>query len=503
MKKIVYLLLIVLTTFLFAACGDRELEINLDGVSDYFEITVGEEKELDISKSLEKVIINDDVISLDENNVVKGLKAGTAYIKTLSATGKTKDKYEIIVKSGKYDGVIKEDEIGIDIISLKVGEAKLIQTINKDTVISSSSDCLRVEGKVIYGESVGIGSLTIGSELVVVLVSEAETGSDVEEKVINVSASAKETLVTVLNYKEGQNHDYSLYAFGSGVIYKIDDDTIYILTNRHVVLGHEVLYAYFEGTEDKVYCRLLAYDDMVDLAVVAVDRNKISDITKISSCKFADYSKARVGEFVMTVGSPFDFEFSGTTCLGIVSKKEVYLEEDINYDGAYDYFNKYIQVDASINSGNSGGPLFDLNGFVLGINTAKIDSSMADNIGFSIPSDVILLVLDRLENASKIKYKSLGISCYSIDMILNYDIKYDTGDFQNGVIITNVLEDSFAEKAGILKDDIITEINGVEIKTAKQLLYEFFMANIKEEKEVTLKVYRDEKYIDLKVSIEE
>ena len=76
MKKIVYLLLIVLTIFLFAACGSRELEIDLDGVSDYFEITVGEEKELDISKSLEKVIINDDVISLDENNVVKGLKAG-------------------------------------------------------------------------------------------------------------------------------------------------------------------------------------------------------------------------------------------------------------------------------------------------------------------------------------------------------------------------------------------------------------------------------------------
>ena len=138
----------------------------------------------------------------------------------------------------------------------------------------------------------------------------------------------------------------------------------------------------------------------------------------------------------------------------------------------------------------------------MGINTAGVDHSLADNLGFSIPTDIIMCVLDRLENASKLEYKELGISCYSINHIIDYDFDKEIGDATYGVLVTGVMKGSLAESAGVLEDDIIQKYNGVDVLSAKALLVSFFNTNIKEEKLVELVILRDGESINITIDLD-
>ena len=519
MKKFTFILL-VLTLALFCGCSLKKEELLKDH---NYELYVGDEVSVGFSQDDNLLLSNLETIQFVSSNVIKGVKPGTLYVSVLNDKRKVKETYEVVVKSLKYS----TDRSCIDYATfnnmvndqIEVGEIKEIPThCDFDLIVTSTnSNVLTViDNRYIVGVSSGTVTLKIESpslinyyESVTVKVTEPSNYLKLEDNVIGVSEEVSSEVVTVFNYQIGKNYDYALYAMGSGVIYKIINDDIFILTNRHVVKDSDKLYVHFANSNKKIPARLIAYDDMVDLAVIAVNRSKVDYSSRIKECHFAYSDNTKVGQFVLTVGSPMDFELEGTVCLGIVSKKAVYLEEDIDEDGKYEYFNKYIQVDAAINSGNSGGPLFDLNGHVVGINTAKIDSSYADNLAFSIPTDIILAVLDRLENASKREYKTLGISCYDVNKIIEYDKEYDLpDDLKNdenafGVVVTDVLEDSLADKAGILEGDIIRKINDVNVYAVKHLLVEFFESNIKDRESITLDVLRDDAIIHIEINLNE
>lgn len=501
MRKVFIGIFIFIALFFLSSCSVKQKDSVIN--SEYYhEIFVGEEKEVEISSKYEIRIINDDVIKYEDGRV-KGLKPGVAFIQLLSKD-KEKERIEVLVKSGKYDGKVDELTISNEYHYLTLGEIREVQTSKEVTITSLTPGIVKViDGKFLYGAGIGLGLISIDGKEEIILVTNTDDYSDIEKSTINVSEKAMKQVVTVFNYQKGTNYEYALYASGSGVVYKVGEEDIFILTNRHVVLGSEALFVYFSAAKEKVYARIVAYDDMVDLAVIAVKKSAVSNLDEIDACQFGYFDDIKVGQFAMTVGSPIDFELEGAVCLGIVSKKEVYFPDDNDEDGQYEYYNKYMQVDASINSGNSGGPLYNLKGQVIGISTAKIDSSISDNLGFVIPTDIIMLVLDRLENASKIKYKSLGISCYSIDILVDYDYSYNIGENRTGVIVTDVLEDSIADRCGILEDDIITKYDDIDITSAKVLLVAFFNDNIKGKDEITLTIIRDNEEIKVTINLNE
>ena len=248
-------------------------------------------------------------------------------------------------------------------------------------------------------------------------------------------------------------------ASGSGIIIKEDG---YILTNNHVVdsSSQSTYYDISEATsvkvtlfnDDKEYdAKIVGKDSQTDLAVLKIDAEGLT------AAEFANSDEVKVGEFAMAVGNPLDL---GTTITcGVVSA--INREVDDAEDGS-----KYVvlQTDAAINSGNSGGPLVNANGEVIGITSLKLASTGVEGIGFAIPINSTVNIIDDLITYNKVRRPYIGIS--------GRDLNEETAKKYNlveGVYVVSVEEYSAAEKAGLKAQDIITAVDGQEIKTMDEL----------------------------------
>ncbi|WP_022668801.1 DegQ family serine endoprotease [Desulfospira joergensenii] len=263
-------------------------------------------------------------------------------------------------------------------------------------------------------------------------------------------------------------------SLGSGFIISKDG---YIVTNNHVIKDADqikvILY------DSKEYDgEIVGTDPMTDLALVKIKAKNLVPL------KFGKSSKADIGSWVVAIGSPFGLE--QTVTAGIISAKGRILGS-----GPYDDF---IQTDASINPGNSGGPLLNLEGEVIGINTAIIKSGQG--IGFAIPSDLATGIIDQLTESKQVSRGWMGVAIQNVNEELAdyYGIK-DTG----GVYVAKVYEDNPAEKAGIKPGDVITEINDQKIETSRDLT--LTIANLGVNENIKVKLIRDGKEKTLKVKL--
>lgn len=240
---------------------------------------------------------------------------------------------------------------------------------------------------------------------------------------------------------------------GSGVIL---DPKGYILTNAHVVAqgtGYTVRLA--DGRE--VPGELVGAFDETDLAVLKIDA------PGLRVARFGDSERLGVGEWVLAVGSPFGFE--QTVTAGIVSAKGRGTIDPQSMEDSPTRFQEFIQTDAAINPGNSGGPLVDLEGRVIGINTAIASrDGGSSGLGFAIPADVARVVMQRLIENGRVDRGWLGVSMGRLDP----EIAYDLG-IQGGVLVENVLEDSPAALAGLQKGDIIVSLGGRRTENVTRL----------------------------------
>lgn len=238
-------------------------------------------------------------------------------------------------------------------------------------------------------------------------------------------------------------------ASGSGFI--IDAKKGIVVTNNHVIQGGKL----FELTlqdERVVNAKLIGADPLTDIALL-----KINNPHNLKEVKFGDSSKAKVGDWVVAVGNPHGL--GGTVTKGIVSARG----RNIN-SGLYD---DYIQTDAPINPGNSGGPLFNTNGEVIGINSIIISSSGGSSgLGFSIPSNLAIDIVNSLEKYGKVKRAWLGVELQPVDrkMLESMGVKQDYGS-----LIVKVGRQSPADKAGIKPEDIILKIDGIQISKKNRL----------------------------------
>ena len=266
-------------------------------------------------------------------------------------------------------------------------------------------------------------------------------------------------------------------ALGSGFI--IDKKGI-VVTNNHVIQGAEDIIISVNGSNE-YKAKVLGTDPYMDLAVLEIDSDE-----KFIPVSFGDSDKARVGDWVIAIGNPFGF--GGTVTSGIISSR--------NRDIGLTRYDDFIQTDASINQGNSGGPLFDLEGKVIGINTAIIapGSSGSIGIGFAIPANPAAKVVEQLIKFGETKRGWLGVRIQEVTKEIAEVEKLERAE---GALVASVSENSPAAKAGIKAGDIILEFDAKKVDTMRTLPK--LVAETKVGKKVILKIWRNQKLITKKV----
>ena len=323
-----------------------------------------------------------------------------------------------------------------------------------------------------------------------------ESFADLAEKLMPsvVNISTTQTVVTKSNpfpgfqfppgspfedmFKEfGVPKERQTSALGSGFI--ISKDGI-VVTNNHVIQDAEDIIVRVNG--DKEYkAKVIGADPLSDIAILKLDTND-----NFVPVEFGNSDKARIGDWVIAIGNPFGL--GGTVTSGIISAR--------NRSIGLSRYEDYIQTDASINSGNSGGPLFDINGDVIGINTAILGRSGSIGIGFAIPSNSAKTVIDQLIEFGETKRGWLGVRIQNVTK--------EIADVENlgeprGALVVSVAQNSPSDKAGVKAGDIILEFNSEKIQEMKEL--PMIVAKTEVGKKVDVKIWRNKKEITKKITL--
>ena len=333
-------------------------------------------------------------------------------------------------------------------------------------------------------------SLTSNSQTV------PESFADLAEKLMPsvVNISTTQTVVTKSNpfpgfefppgspfgdmFKDfGTPQEKQSSALGSGFI--IDEKGI-VVTNNHVIDGAEDIVVQVNG-EKKFKAKVIGADPLSDIAVLQIETNE-----KFIPVNFGNSDKARIGDWVIAIGNPFGL--GGTVTSGIISAR--------NRSIGLSRYEDYIQTDASINQGNSGGPLFNMNGDVIGINTAILGRSGNVGIGFAIPSNSAKQVIDQLIEFGETKRGWLGVRIQ--------DVTKEIAEVENlgkprGALVASVAENSPSDRAGVKSGDIILEFDGQAIQQMKEL--PMIVAKTKVGKSVKVKIWRNKKEITKTITL--
>jgi len=299
--------------------------------------------------------------------------------------------------------------------------------------------------------------------------------SSSEADIPKIISDLSPSVVGIIGKLKESSQNYSEYSdnltFGTGVVYKANG---FIITNAHVVADMETIVVVLSN--GKAYkARLKAIDEKSDLALIKIDKGGLKP------AKFGDMSDVVVGEPVVAIGTPLSFSLRNSATKGIIS--------GINRstDGEY----SFIQSDAAINGGNSGGPLVDMDGEVIGINTVKYVGFGVEGLSFSIPIDTVKYVISHFEKYGRVRRPYLGA-----DFVEGVAARYGLPSSE-GLTITSVEEGSPAEKAGLLIDDVIRAVNNVPVTT--KIDYNEEMKKYLPGDKVVLTVERNGEIINLEV----
>ena len=270
-------------------------------------------------------------------------------------------------------------------------------------------------------------------------------------------------------------------ALGSGFVVSEDG---YIVTNNHVVSNADEIYVKFsDGREYKT--KLIGTSPEVDIAVLKIESNE-----KFKPLEFSDSDKVEIGQWSIAFGNPMGLNDSMT--VGVVSasgRSSLGIEEIENF----------IQTDAAINQGNSGGPLIDINGKVIGVNTAILSTSGGSvGLGFAIPSNLVSVVKDSIISTGKFEKPYIGVYLNNLD---SEKIKALNIKSTNGVLIAKVIENGPAAKAGMQANDVVVAVNGKSVNSAGAFIGELAAKKIGET--VELSIIRNSQTLKIRVPLEE
>ena len=274
---------------------------------------------------------------------------------------------------------------------------------------------------------------------------------------------------------------------GTGFIYKKNGKTAYIMTNNHVIDGADSVKVEFNDSDKKIDAKIIGGDKYADIAVLTIEDDNYPAV------EIGDNEALKLGDTIFTVGTPMGVGYKGTITKGILSGKDRMVDVSVSTTSAADYYMKVIQIDAAVNPGNSGGPLCDVSGKVIGVISLKIVEDRVEGMGFAIPIEDAIKYANIIETGGTIVRPYLGISMISLTeeyYLWQNRITIPEG-IDDGVAVIAVEQDSPAEKAGLKKGDIIVKINDADTKNLAEFRYELYKHEVGEKVEISF--YRNEK----------
>jgi len=318
--------------------------------------------------------------------------------------------------------------------------------------------------------------INFGPKSVQTIINKSEKEVTVNENgIADAVEKLYDAVVVVGAYKDGM-----LASNGTGFVYEQDEKYAYILTNSHVINGSTSVKVKFTNNSVE-NVEVVGDDTYSDIAVLKIDKSKVIKVAELG-----DLNKSRVGDTVFAIGAPLDDEYSWTVTRGILSGKDRLVSASSSNSTTQDMVMSVMQTDAAINSGNSGGPLANSNGQVIGITNMKLVSSGVEGIGFAIPIGDAIEYASELRTNGKIERPFLGISMLDATDTYNlsrYRITLDMN--QTGAVVIQVQENSPADKAGLKMGDVITKIEDYDVESVARLKYYLYKYSPNEKVKVT------------------
>ena len=329
----------------------------------------------------------------------------------------------------------------------------------------------------------GIGAYLIVSNYTVESVVKNITTSELVETSISSSVDkVYSSTVIIVAYKDGKQ-----ISTGTGFVYKKDNSKAYIMTNNHVIDNADEVEVEFNDKSERIDAKILGGEVYSDIAVLTIDVKEAGNIVEVG-----DSESLKLGDTIFTVGSPMGINYKGTVTKGILSGKERMVEVSLSSNST-DYYMKVLQLDAAVNPGNSGGPLCDVSGKVIGIISLKIVQDEVEGMGFAIPIEDALKYATAIEEGGEIVRPYIGISM--LDLSEEYYLWQNKitipEEVEEGIAILEVVDNSPALKAGLKKGDIVIKLGDAEVGSVADFRYELYNHDVGDKVQITY--YRDGK----------
>ena len=274
---------------------------------------------------------------------------------------------------------------------------------------------------------------------------------------------------------------------GTGFIYKKSNGLAYIMTNNHVIADADSAQIEFNDNDKKIDAKIVGGDKYADIAVLT-----IADSDDYKTVEIGDNEVLKLGDTIFTVGTPMGTNYKGTVTKGILSGKDRMVEVNVS-SNTTDYYMKVIQIDAAVNPGNSGGPLCDVSGNVIGVISLKIVEDTVEGMGFAIPIEDALNYANLIEQGGTISRPYVGISM--VDLSEEYYLWQNRitipEGVEEGIAVVSVEKNSPAERAGLKKGDIIVSLGEEKTGSLAEFRYELYKHEVGEKVEITY--YRNDK----------
>ena len=278
----------------------------------------------------------------------------------------------------------------------------------------------------------------------------------------------------------------TLVSTGTGFIYKKDNQSGYVMTNHHVIESATTVKVK-DINGNQIDAKVLGGDEYSDIAVLSIDAKAVLKVAEIG-----DSEAVELGDTIFTVGSPLGEEYMGTVTKGILSGKNRSVDTG-------DYVMDVLQTDAAMNPGNSGGPLVNIDGQVIGVNSLKLVEDEIEGMGFAIPIEVAMSAAEQLEKGEKIARPMVGVQLSELNnlyALYRSGIQIDNS-VKSGIVVVGVDSGTPAADAGLQKGDVIVEFGGKEITSISTFRYQLYKYNVGDK--AKLKINRNGKEQELEI----
>ena len=329
-----------------------------------------------------------------------------------------------------------------------------------------------------------LGAYLISKTVSVEQVVKNITTSELVENSISSSVDkVYGSTVVITAYKNGKQ-----ISTGTGFIYKKNKGLAYIMTNNHVIDEADKAEIEFNDNDKTIEAKIVGGDKYADIAILTIE-----DKSEYVTVEIGETESLKLGDTIFTVGTPMGLNYKGTVTKGILSGKDRMVDISVSGNNTTDYYMKVMQIDAAVNPGNSGGPLCDVSGKVIGVISMKIVENTVEGMGFAIPIEDALKYAETIETGESIVRPYIGIGM--IDLSEEYYLWQNRINIpegvEKGVAVLTVEKGSPAEKAGLKKGDIIVKLNDAKITGLAEFRYELYKYEVGDK--VRVSFYRDNK----------